>query len=164
MSDPALRKRLDGLKQKKLLAQRANHTAAYRAKRVASIPDQHHSPDEEDRMDWSAHQWHVYLGKEKVAPGSGFKNQSSLAHATYLKELSKMTPDLQKYERNKALDTSEADFAASKEDAEKIAQRLREASARKQSRRSGNADGGQYITEKNRQFNMKLDREYGQSN
>lgn len=177
-----LREDIDTLKKKKIEAQRRNHAEAskYRLSRredlgLNNTEEVSEEPTEfsgeklpSDPMDWSAAQW-----AKKDSPhqpqraNSGYKNLSSLAYATYAKETAKRTIDLEKYERSKVLQSETiqnhgiATNPPAPEDMDAVVKSLQEASERKQKRRTDDVSDKQYINEKNRQFNMKLEREYG---
>lgn len=115
-----------------------------------------------DCLDWTAEEW---TKKEPVWQGStllGYRNVDELAEATYKKEISKRTADQDKYNKAMQADLSTPSYAAvlAPEDIEALVQGLREATERRQKRRRV-GDGGLYMNERNRQFNLKLDREYG---
>ncbi|KAM9937767.1 hypothetical protein OXX80_002707 [Metschnikowia pulcherrima] len=183
MSDrSSLRKEIDDLKHKKVEAQRRNRTAAAKYRTARDDPNTHNEPEKagdeyghgfsqnvpEDPLDWTAEQWakhdKPYLSKHQ---SPGYRNMTSLAHATYMKETAKRTVDMDKYERSKAEVGTNLPIPGiyantpAPEDVDAVVKSLQEASERKQKRRTDNVADKQYVNEKNRQFNMKLDREYG---
>ncbi|OBA22424.1 hypothetical protein METBIDRAFT_39641 [Metschnikowia bicuspidata var. bicuspidata NRRL YB-4993] len=178
--DPALREQLDSLKSKKAAAQKKIHAELTKhrlsfkqAEGDEMIDEQPYSREAlpPDPMDWSAEQWARH--DRPQAPqenNTGYKNMAGLAHATYLKETAKRTVDMAQYEKSKAeqsLQWGDHQHAAlvpstpAAENVDALVKSLQEASERKQKRRTGEVADKQYVNEKNRQFNMKLDREYG---
>lgn len=151
--------RLAELLKKKLLCQNANR--ADLAAQLRVVRDD--TGDVADKMAWTAAQWDQYELRRRVN-SEGYKNLSDLAHATYAKEVGRRDVDMDKYASHMAGQESNygLDVYLGGADAEAVAQTLRDASERKQKRRR-TGEGGDYITEKNRQFNMKLEREYNES-
>lgn len=168
--------RLAALRKKKQVAQALNYkdlledqkrqkirSAEYKQKLKESNDED--VPDEEalDKLEWSVEQWEAWEVKQrKKNIKGGYRNLSDLAHSTYQKEISKYKVDKEKYKRQRDQEFLFSNRPAG-EDIEGVAQALKEASERRQKRRKGDELTGAYITEKNRQFNMKLDREYGKS-
>lgn len=120
--------------------------------------------DEGDRLEWTAAQWEAWeLKQGRQNEAGGYKNLSDLAFSTYQKATSKQVVDKAKYQAHMAREGDAATFAVAteREDVEKLARSLQEASDSRLKRRRKEENAGSYITEKNRQFNMKLEREYG---
>lgn len=118
--------------------------------------------EEPSRLDWTAKQWEDYeKGRKRTKSGSNYKSHFDLAHSTYLKEMSRKEVDQEKYKRSLENGELKFDVRLAKEDVDALAESLQAASERKLKRRRTKETGGDFITEKNRQFNMKLDREYG---
>lgn len=112
-------------------------------------------------LDYSLKEWERF---EERKPGGGYKNLNDLAYATYKKELNNMKPDKEKYANSK---DSKGDLFLVNDDSEdinRVVKALHESSKNKLKRKRADDDGEAFITEKNRQFNMKLEREYGKQN
>lgn len=88
-------------------------------------------------LDWTALDW------DKRGTQESYKNAAQLAMATYNKQLLHMKSSGTEAERIE-------DLARSVSEAE-----------RKRFKRRTQTGGGNYIDERNRQYNLKLDREYG---
>lgn len=116
---------------------------------------------EEDRLGWTTRQWENYERKRTRTKKSGYKSHFDLAHSTYLKETSRKPVNKEKYQKNAEETGSILGVRLAREDVDELAQSLQDTSERRAKRRRTQASGGDFITEKNRQFNMKLDREYG---
>lgn len=174
-----IRKRLEALREKRKLFTKENardrqedlrrqkaRSLEYRnqAKQTdTDLENANNSEKEIDRLDWTAEQWETYENsRSKSKKKNGYKSHFDLAHSTYLKEISLKTADKEKYKR--AIDSSELrfDILLAKDDVDALAESLHQASERKLKRRRTKEAGGDFITEKNKQFNMKLDREYGE--
>lgn len=120
------------------------------------------SRDEEDRLSWTAYQWEAYeKSKTRASLRSGYKSHFDLAHSTYLKEISRKPADKEKYKRVAESENLMFQVNLAKDDVEELAQSLQAASERRLKRRRTQDSRDDFITEKNKQFNMKLDRDYG---
>lgn len=166
--------RLDRLreKRKKCLAEnvvdRAAEVArqrlrsqAYRNQSKAEDHSEKIEDGTEDRLNWTARQWEEYEKSKSRGAKEGYKGHFDLAHATYLKEMTRKNIDKDKYKRAMAGGQLLHNVHLDRADVEELASSLAAASERRLKRRRTQESGGDYITEKNRQFNMKLDREYG---
>lgn len=133
--------------------------------REQEVNNEEEKPDEpENSLDWSVAEWDAWdLKQRRKNKEGGYKNLSDLAHNTYKKEISRAKIDKEKY-KSQANSGSSSLFEnrPEKEDIEGVSLALKDASERRQKRRR-TEDAGDYVTEKNRQFNMKLDRQYGKS-
>lgn len=110
----------------------------------------------EDKLNWTAEQWNRRKpAREATEPG--FKNLTDLATATYEKNLAGRTVDMDAYQRAQR----EGSGNAAQDDIDALSKLLQDAQARRLNNRRLGGDGSLYINEKNRQFNMKLDRDYG---
>lgn len=160
--ETSAKSRLASLRKKKLLCQNANKSDVARAQHKKPEHEPADQEKEIDKMAWTAAQWEQYEAKLSVNSGSGFKNQSDLAHATYQKEIGAKSADLDKYKAH--MESEQRNFGRdvrlTDADIERVTQSLKDASERKLKRRRRDGAGGDYINEKNRQYNMKLDREY----
>lgn len=150
--------RLAKLNKRKEEAQKACHLEASRP----LLPPVDLTEEQEDNLDWTAEQWKQ---REKIihkVSNQGYKNLGQLAEATYKKELSLRSVDQEKYKRSMKASADVPSYALTlaPEDIDALAQGLREASERRQKRRKVD-EGGLYMNERNRQFNLKLNREYG---
>ncbi|SGZ56603.1 CIC11C00000002597 [Sungouiella intermedia] len=116
---------------------------------------------EQDRLNWTARQWEVYEKSKLRGKKQGFKGHFDLAHATYVKEISQKLVDKDKYKRSMEGSQLLLNIHLEQADIDALANSLAAASERRLKRRKTQESGGDFITEKNRQFNMKLDREYG---
>lgn len=160
-SSDTILKRIDELITLKVNAQRACRLEAAKPPPAPVSEEQ----EEKDSLDWTNEDWKL---KESVVQGpasGGYRNASQLAEATYRKELQKNVVDQEKYDAamKRASSNSAYTLALAPEDIDAVAQGLREASERRQKRRRV-GDGGLYMNDRNRQFNLKLDREFGKSN
>ncbi|RKP31243.1 hypothetical protein METBISCDRAFT_22559 [Metschnikowia bicuspidata] len=160
MNELEVESRISELKRLKVLAQRACHHEAAKPPPPSITADE----KETDSLDWTAEGW---IEKEpfRVAKSNlGYRNLSELAEATYKKELSKLTLDQDKYLKSMQASSMQPPYSIvlAPEDIEAVAQGLREASERRQKRRRV-GDGGLYMNDRNRQFNLKLNREFGKS-
>lgn len=154
----ALELKLAELSKKKSIAQKALHLEAAKP----PLPPISKETEEKDPLDWTADEWKRKDQYQEHAKSTGYRNVGELAEATYKKEISKRQVDQDRYEKVMQLnsDASSFDVFLAAEDLEAIAQGLREASERRQKRRKVD-DAGLYMNDRNRQFNLKLDREYG---
>lgn len=150
--------RLAILNKRKEEAQQACHLEA--SKPLLPLVDL--TEEETDSLDWTAEQWKQRERVSYKVSNQGYKNLGQLAEATYKKELSLRTVDQEKYAKamQESKDTPSYDLTLAPEDIDALAQGLREASERRQKRRKV-GEGGLYMNERNRQFNLKLNREYG---
>lgn len=163
----ALRRKKDQCKQsnaatlareQKLQRARANPNS------VSDAEDNSEREEEGDRLDWTATEWEAWdLKQGRQGATGGYKNLTDLAFSTYQKATSKQVVDKEKYRAHLAREGNAAPFVvvAEREDVEKLSRSLHEASETRLKRRRKEENAGSYITEKNRQFNMKLEREYG---
>lgn len=154
-----LENRIKELSRKKLDAQKACHIETAKP----PLPPITQCEEIIDSLDWTAEQWK----KEDLVIEDGFKlgykDAGQLAEATYKKEISLRNVDIEKYTNAMKFSGVAPSYEsmAAPEDIDAVAQGLREASERRQKRRKV-ADGGLYMNERNRQFNLKLNREYGE--
>lgn len=153
-------KRIDELNKLKENAQKACRLEA------AKPPSPTRSEDkkEKDYLDWTNEDWKQKESIVETTSTGGYRNSSELAEATYKKELLKHKVNQEKYESvmTATISTSACNVTLAAEDIDAIAQGLRDASGRRQKRRKV-GDGGLYMNDRNRQFNLKLDREFGKS-
>lgn len=162
----SVQERLEILRRKKVQCQEAlNKQLALERKiqrtKTQAFEDEAIHIEEEnemDTLDWTASQWEAHEQKYKKQEG-GYKDLTDLAYSTYQKATRKRAVDMEKYKNENHLSPFEVKLT--KEDVENLSKSLQEASEIKKKRRRKEEDAGTYITEKNRQFNMKLEREYG---
>ncbi|KAK8442238.1 hypothetical protein ACI3LY_002014 [Candidozyma auris] len=103
-------------------------------------------------LDYTLQEWKEWSEKHvRKNKSGGYKNLEELAHSTYEKEVSKVTVDKEKYTRVKE--------GKGTEDVENMVRGLEEATERRRKRRKKGVEETNSINEKNRQFNMKLERE-----
>lgn len=150
--------------QRQFYAKAAQFSKELEGQDRAGSEDQHTSASLllEDELDWTAQQWDDFDKQPVSKQSDGFMDYGDLAYSTYRKEIAKQPVDLEKYAAHQG--RAEYDFltTSNKEGAEAVARMLKEASDRKWDNRRQTASDDQYISEKNRQFNMKLNREYGE--
>lgn len=160
--------RLASLRKKKVECKQTNAAILAREQKRERASANHSIADEEekydseedDRLNWTAAQWEAWeLKQGRQETAGGYKNLTDLAFSTYKKATSKQVVDKEKYQAHLARDANTA--LVEGEDVEKLARTLQEASDARLKRRRKEQNAGSYITEKNRQFNMKLEREYG---
>lgn len=153
-----IEERLAELNKRKKEAQKACHLEASKP----LLPPVDLAEEEVDSLDWTAEQWRQREQVIDKSSDQGYKNLGQLAEATYKKELSLRSVDQEKYNKAMKASMDEPSYASTlaPEDVDALAQSLREASERRQKRRKVD-EGGLYMNERNRQFNLKLNREYG---
>ncbi|RLV92884.1 Pre-mRNA-splicing factor SYF2 [Spathaspora sp. JA1] len=105
--------------------------------------------------------------KQKKRNEDGTKNMDALAASTYKKEIKGLKIDKEEYKKQKEENSTgkkivdAINFVPSEESKKGLANRLKESNERKMKKRRRNEeDEGGFINEKNRQFNMKLNRQY----
>lgn len=165
---------LDRLKEKRkkcLTANAADRAEEVARQRLRSLAYKNQSKEEEDsekikdsdedRINWTSRQWEEYEKSKSRGVKQGYKGHFDLAHATYLKEMSRKKIDKEKYKRAMESGQLLLNVSLDRADVDELANSLAEASERRLKKRKTQESGGDFITEKNRQFNMKLDREYG---
>lgn len=129
--------------------------------------DEHEHSDKLDwdkRFLWTVEQWEFFSSKRKPkSTSAGFKNHSDLAYMSYKKENSKIAVDKEKYAEAKEASNLlvQPRAIALLESVEALANSLKEANNRRTKRRRVEALSGLHIDERNRHFNLKLEREYG---
>lgn len=158
-----LRSRIETLKQKTAEARKLNEkdvNTEMKRQKARTHPNEEAITRESPHkslLDYSLREWEEYDTKSTAG---GYKNFDDLAYATYKKGISTIEPDKEQYLRNK----DSSDLFLVVDDASnvsKVVNSLRDASERKLKRKRTGDDASAYITEKNKQFNMKLEREYG---
>lgn len=157
-----LKDRVALFREKKEAAIRANVKAVAedlkkqrdRAHQREEIEDTEKTEKKKNDSEYTLQEWKEWTEKKankgKQASG-GYKNLEELAHSTYEREVANMEVDKEKYAKLKE--------GEGKEDVDALVRGLEEASERRlKRRRTGTAESNS-INEKNRQFNMKLERE-----
>lgn len=149
---PPLQNRLDLFREKKKSAIRENDTAVQQElKKQRDRSTYNESLEEEgpkDDREYTLQEWKEWAQKKGRTKG-GYKNLDELAHATYEKEIAGLA-DKEKYAKLKE---------GGQEDIESMVQGLQEASERRLKKRRKEPMESNSVNEKNRQFNMKLERE-----
>lgn len=177
----ALQERLAELRRRRIAGKAENKKVAVKERRK----DSKAAPQDEDvdattkEIDDSvserARNWDYTIdedakwAKRTRQKSSGSQNMNKLAELTYNREIEEMGVNKEEYEASKRLRQSENDapVASSRhldpEKVEKLAGKVAADSDRRyKRRRNGGENSGNYINEKNRQFNMKLERERNQ--
>lgn len=130
-------------------------------------------------LDWSIKDWEEWEKKTgKQRPRQvGFDNWSQLAASSYEKEISKLQVDKDDYNEKKQVLMRKYNITEPKDvrniidlksevkssDIDKLVQNINETNDRRMKRRrdhDSEHDVSSYINEKNKQFNMKLNRQY----
>lgn len=146
------------------LAAQRERSRMFKAKSSMSdeVSDLPQSEQNDDRVQWTAQRWELYeKSRTRAGSRSGYKGHFDLAHSTYVKEISRLSVDKEKYSKSTGAKNEPFSVRLAQEDIDKLSKSLQEASERRLKKRRKDASGGDFITEKNRQFNMKLDREFG---
>lgn len=103
------------------------------------------------------------LEAKQATKKQGFQNYSQVAAQTYSKEIAAVNIDKHKYDQVKMKGSSNTlvDNHQPSEEAKKVlVEQMKENDGRKRKRKTqGSSDS--YINQKNRDFNRKLDRQYG---
>lgn len=137
------------------------------ARKLGNKSDEHehnYNLDWDKRFVWTVDQWETFSSRRRPkSTSAGFKNHSDLAYMSYKKENAKIAVDKQKYAEAKEASKLNNQPRATTllESAEALANSLKEANNRRTKRRRVEALGGLHIDERNRHFNLKLEREYG---
>lgn len=119
------------------------------SKEVDDEPE--HAESTKDDKDYTLEEWKEWSKrKEGKNTKGGYKNLDELAHSTYEKEVSRITIDKERYAKLKG---------EGAEDVEGLVRGLQEASERRLKKRRTEPVESNSINEKNRQFNLKLERE-----
>lgn len=154
---PQLQQRLELFRKKKNHAIRENDKAVQeelkKLRERSTYKESHEHEDIKDDREYTLQEWKEWAEKKDKTKG-GYKNLDELTHATYEKEVASMA-DKAKYAKLK-------EGGNFKEDVEGMVRGLEEASERRLKRRRTGPVESNSVNEKNRQFNMKLEREQRQ--
>lgn len=166
-----LQERLAQLKKKRLQATKENRQEVYkerRKKQVKVVTNDDDDTTSDDKYDERARNWDYTIEEDarwvdRATPKSlGAQNMNKLAELTYNRETAELSVDKESYEQSKANSATE-DSSAHYVDPEKarmLAEKVAADTKRRHAKRKNHReDAGSYINEKNRQFNMKLQRE-----
>lgn len=109
-------------------------------------------------LEWSIKEWDEWDKKQKSKAKPGYNNFNQLAHQTYEKEIANLNIDKLKYKVQKNGESRVTEEASKN----RLVAAIKLSDERKlKGRRSQDNDGGAgYINDKNRQFNLKLNRQY----
>lgn len=182
---PTAEERLAKLNQLKKLrkeAQSQNRLSLYKEtkrqrlqSKKAKDEDQeedHGKPEKDDitqrerNLKYSIEECEAWDSKVKSKKSSGYHNYTELAHKSYNKEIQEIDVDKEEYGRQKLRGESTDKFVShrpNEADVEALAQGLENSNARRMRMRrvkKNENDVGSYINEKNKQFNLKLNRQY----
>lgn len=191
MEKPSRKGRLEQLRAKKAQSQRDNRrdviadsrnktvqgvdVALIERKKQAALDEAHRLEQGEaytrkKTLEYSLEEWESWDTKQK---NKAFENYSQLAEQSYKKEVALLDVDKADYEKKKQQlmnkygvgadglrNVVEVDQITSKEAKEKLVQAIEEGDERRFKRRKKESSGG-HINQKNKDFNDKLDREYG---
>lgn len=114
-------------------------------------------PKKSDKLDKTIEQIEAKQSAQKQA----FENYSQVAAQTYNKEIAGIEVDKQKYQQEKNKTATVVDDHRPTDEAKKLLSiQMRENDNRKRKRKNKD-DTDSYINQKNRDFNSKLNRQYG---
>lgn len=166
-----VRAKLAMLKKKRIDASKENRKEVYKERRkmTTKLADADNETDlKDEKRPERARNWDYTIQedaewtKRTTNKNSGSQNMNKLAELTYKKEIEEIKIDKDAYEQSKTDITpnSKLTHHVDPEKAEFLAKKIAADNDRRSNRRqNGREDGGNYINEKNRQFNMKLKRE-----
>lgn len=166
-----VRAKLAMLKKKRLDASNENRKEVYKERRkmTTKLPDEVRDANiKDEKQPERARNWDYTIQEDaewtrrSTKKNSGSQNMNKLAELTYKKEIEDMKIDKEAYKQARTDTTPSSNLAhhIDPEKAKYLAQKVAADNDRRYNRRqSGREDGGNYINEKNRQFNMKLKRE-----
>lgn len=178
--------RLNQLKKLKKDAQSQNRQSLYQDNKRQRLQsrkakeeegeDKHEKHEKQDKDDaiterernlkYSIEECEKWDSKVKAKKSSGYHNYTELAHKSYNKEIEEMDVDKEEYERQKVRGESGDKFVSHKpkgSDVDALARGIEDSNARRMRMRrvkKDENDVGSYINEKNKQFNLKLNRQY----
>lgn len=129
--------------------------------------------DRKRNLQWTIKEWDEWDKKQKTKAKPGYNNFNQLAQQTYEKEIANLEVDKLKYKiqkdqlakkHNGELSLTAIDFTAKTDETSKnqLVASIKLSDERKQTRRrrQGDAGAASYINDKNREFNLKLNRHY----
>ena len=160
-------KRLDALKLNK-----ADVAQETRKQKLASIQsksshnyeaDPRKSLSERKRvMEYTIAECEAWEERRQRSLNTGIQDQDKLAEASYYKEINGLKIDKEAYLRSKENDArmEKVDNKVKQEVSAMIKDSKDRKFNKKRGRTDKNDDAGNYISEKNRQFNLKLNRQY----
>ena len=166
-----VRAKLAMLKKKRLDASNENRKEVYKERRkmTTKLTDEENETNSKDeKQPERARNWDYTIQedaewtKRTTNKNLGSQNMNKLAELTYKKEIEEIKIDKEAYEEAKTDTTHSSDLThhVDPERAKFLANKIAADNDRRYKRRQNDReDSGNYINEKNRQFNMKLKRE-----
>lgn len=174
--DAALDNRKEVIKEDRSAKQQTEDQPSSAAKsraamELAKLEAEENGEDFERKRAWD---WTIEEGEKwdaKLAErannhaGKAYKDFSSAAERAYLNDRKHFKADLEKYQKNKASGgEQEVDFSSrpSKESIDKLVSHLKKGDENKTKKKRGKSDDNDvnYINDKNKRFNEKLNRHY----
>ncbi|KAI5959864.1 uncharacterized protein KGF55_005096 [Candida pseudojiufengensis] len=124
--------------------------------------------DEKDRlMEYTIEECEKWQEKQQRKANNGIQDQNKLAESSYYKEISAIKIDKEAYRLSKeneikGISPNDSPINDAKDEVSKLMKESKDRKFNKKKRGRDEADEnvGNYINEKNRQFNMKLNRQY----
>lgn len=165
----ARRKELESLNKRELLKEtrRQKHASleAKNANRIAVSP-QTPSTSNDKLVKYSVSEFEDWeMKKHSKADNKNTQSYDGVAQMSYAKEIASLPVDKEAYERETQASSraSPSEIRTSEVDKEALATLIKRSTERKLKKQGRKAVGeaGSFINEKNKQFNMKLSREYG---
>ncbi|KAI5970137.1 hypothetical protein CANMA_000748 [Candida margitis] len=116
--------------------------------------------ENERAMEYTIEECEAWEQRRQRRLNTGIKDQDKLAEASYYKEIKDLKVDKDAYSKLGKEDTDVG--TTDKKVKEEVSTKIKESKDRKFNKKRGRTDdeAGNYISEKNRQFNMKLNRQY----
>ncbi|CCG25046.1 hypothetical protein CORT_0G03700 [Candida orthopsilosis Co 90-125] len=115
--------------------------------------------DSERVMEYTIEECEAWEERRQRKMNTGIQDQDKLAEASYYKEIKELKVDKEAYLNSK----NDSDVAnVDKDVKEEVSAMVKNSKDRKFNKKRGRTDdeAGNYISEKNRQFNLKLNRQY----
>ncbi|KAG5419540.1 hypothetical protein I9W82_003308 [Candida metapsilosis] len=164
--------KFDQLKSKRQDALRLNKADVAqetRRKKLASLQSKsnHYEADprkslsEHERvMEYTIEECDAWEDRRQRRMNTGIQDQDKLAEATYYKEINELKVDKEAYLKFKRGEASEGYIDDNLRD--EVSNMVNDSKDRKFNKKRGRSDedAGNFISEKNRQFNLKLNRQY----
>ncbi|KAI5949371.1 hypothetical protein KGF54_005606 [Candida jiufengensis] len=121
--------------------------------------------EKEKLMEYTIKECERWHEKQQRKANTGIQDQNKLAESSYYKEINAIEIDKDAYRLQKELQSEGASNVTSKSTKEEMSRLMKESKDRKfnkkkRERLDDDEDVGNYINEKNKQFNMKLNRQY----
>lgn len=113
-------------------------------------------------MEYTIAECEAWEERRQRSLNTGIQDQDKLAEASYYKEINGLKIDKEAYLRSKENDArmEKVDNKVKQEVSAMIKDSKDRKFNKKRGRTDNNDDAGNYISEKNRQFNLKLNRQY----